>query len=201
MGNESSCRQVPAAFSSDFIPLGDNSFCMNTELLEQYRAARITTDEKYLRMVKNPFYFRLFLLGKLPMAFIAGVKLKHLDEQQSSVTVPYKWLNQNPFRSTYFAVLAMTAEISTGIPALFATAPKFPSVSMLATHTEGDFVKKATGLTTFTCKQRREITETVEQAILTGEPQSFDALTEGVSKEGELEARFLIRWSFKMRTS
>lgn len=174
---------------------------MNTELLEQYRTARITTDEKYLRMVKNPFYFRMFLLGKLPMAFLAGVKVKHLDAQQCSVTVPFRWLNQNPFRSTYFAVLSMTAEISTGIPALLAVAPKHPSVSMLVTHSEADFMKKATGLTTFTCHQGKEITRAVEQAILTGEGQTFEALTTGVSETGETEAKFLLRWSFKMRSA
>ncbi|MBL0308527.1 MAG: DUF4442 domain-containing protein [Bacteroidetes bacterium] len=169
------------------------------ELLQQYQTARIKTDEKLTRLVNNPFMFRMFLLGKLPMAFFAGVRIKHFDANQCSITVPYKWLNQNPFRSTYFAVLAMTAEISTGIPSLLAVAPKNPSVAMLVTHAEADFMKKATGLSTFTCLQGQEITHTVEKAILTGEGQTFDALTTGVTESGETIARFKIQWSFKMR--
>lgn len=171
------------------------------EMLELYRRNRLEADEKNLRMIQNPFLFRLFLLRKLPMGFMAGIRLKELNENACSVTVPYRWLNQNPFRSTYFAVLSMAAEISTGIPAMLATATNQPSVSMLVTHSEADFMKKATGLTTFTCRQGKEITQAVEQAILTGEAQTFEVLTTGTSESGEIEAQFLLRWSFRMRNT
>jgi hypothetical protein len=171
----------------------------NTSLVEQYRANRKITDAALFKMINNSFYFNMYLLTTLPMGFIAGLKVKSFDGHQCSITVPYRWLNQNPFSSTYFAVLAMAAEMSTGMLGLMATHQSKPSVSMLVTRLEAQFVKKATGLTTFTCKQGDEMVAVVEDAILTGEGKNFTAISTGLSQSGEEEARFAVQWSFKMR--
>ena len=94
---------------------------------------------------------------------------------------------------------AMAAEMSTGMLGVIATNKSKPSVSMLVTHLEADFVKKATGLTTFTCNQGKELTAKVEEAILTGQGTTFEALSIGTSEKGEEEARFRVQWSFKAR--
>jgi len=171
----------------------------NTELHQQYIENRKKTDVEFFKMVNNPFYFMMYKLTTLPMAFIAGMKVKSCDTKSCQITVPYKWLNQNPFQSTYFAVLAMAAEMSTGMLSLMATHKSKPSVSMLVTHLEADFVKKATGITTFTCTQGEEISKLVEEVILTGEAKTFNAISVGTNKNGEVEARFVIQWSFKAR--
>jgi Domain of unknown function (DUF4442) len=171
----------------------------DNRLLEQYRANRIETDKEFFKMVLSPFYFNLYMLGKLPMGIIAGLKLASCDQNTCKITVPYRYLNQNPFKSTYFAVLAMAAEMSTGMLAVKATYKCTPSVSMLVTHLEADFVKKATGLTTFTCNQGNEMTSLVEKAIVTGEGTTFTAQSIGTSPAGEVEAKFNIQWSFKAR--
>ncbi len=172
----------------------------NTQYLEQYRNNRQITDPKFLKLVNNPVLFNLFLMTKLPSAFICGLRVKSTTAEKCEITVPYRWLNQNPFRSTYFAVLSMAAEMSTGMLALMATQDSKPSVSMLVTHLEADFVKKATGLTTFTCTEGKAINECVERAVLTGENQSITTTSIGTSQSGEIEAKFKIEWSFKMRT-
>ncbi len=171
----------------------------NTELLETYRANRKLTDVEFFKMVNNPFYFKLYMLSKLPMGLIVGLKVKSCSANECSITVPYRFINQNPFRSTYFAVLAMAAEMSTGMLALSATYKAKPSVSMLVTHLEADFTKKATGITTFTCTQGKELTQKAEEAIITGTGTTFDAISIGTSQIGEEEARFKIQWSFKAR--
>lgn len=187
------------------LPITNNQFpnkdsMTNTELLEQYRAWRKENDPKTLNMLNNRLLFEIFLAGRLPMGFIAGLKVKSVDLEQCQITVPYRWLNQNPFSSTYFAVLSMAGEMSTGMHGMMMTNGSKPSVSMLVTHLEADFVKKATGITTFTFTDGRAMNDTVEKAILTGEPQTFSANTVGTSKTGEVEARFKVEWSFKMRT-
>ncbi len=171
----------------------------NTELLQQYRDARLINDPKFFKFINHPVMFRFFLAGKLPIGIFVGAKVKHIDTDKCQVTVPYRWPNNNPFRSTYFGVLVTAAEMSTGVLALLATYKAKPSISMLATRMEADFSKKATGITTFTCAQGKEITNAVEQAILTGEPQSFLAETIGTSQTGEEECRMKIRWGFKAR--
>ena len=72
----------------------------------------------FIKILKHPFKFRLFLFYKLPAAFFSGVRIREVHENKCVTSVPYKWLTQNPFRSTYFASLAMAAELSTGALAL-----------------------------------------------------------------------------------
>src|SRR4051812_43605267 len=59
--------------------------------------------------------FGYFMFSKLPSAWVCGVRVRELDEQHCVVSVPYKWLSQNPFKSIYFACQAMAAEMSTGL--------------------------------------------------------------------------------------
>lgn len=99
----------------------------------------------------NSFQFRLYMLRKLPTAFFSGVRVKYLSETNCEVSVPFRWFSQNPFRSTYFACLAMAAELSTGALAMANVYKRKPEVSMLVVKMEAEFFKKATTRTTFLC--------------------------------------------------
>jgi hypothetical protein len=167
--------------------------------LQQYRQNQIKVDADFIKGVSNPILFRLFLLQQLPMGFLAGLRVKSLSLEKCEVTVPYKWLNKNPFRSTYFAVLAMAAEMSSGMLSMMGTHKSKPSVAVLVTGIEAEFVKKATGITTFTCEEGKKIRETIERAITTGEGQTCTTVSTGVSQDGVVEARFRVTWSFKAR--
>ena len=136
---------------------------------------------------------------KLPAAFFSGVRIKEIDEERSVVTVPYKWLTQNPFRSTYFASLAMAAEMSTGVLGMMHVYKRKPSVSMLITNMEASYFKKATGKTFFVCESGKQIQEAVEASISSGEPKSITAKSIGTNKNGDLVAEFLFTWSFKVK--
>lgn len=156
--------------------------------------------EKFLRLVNNPFKFRLFLLAKLPAAYFSGVKVRYADEDKCVVTIPYKWFSKNPFRSTYFACLSMAAEMSTGVLAMGHTYRQSPSVSMLVVRVEANFMKKATGITTFLCEDGSRIRAAVRQTMASGKPASLSAFAAGKNKEGETVAEFNITWSFKAKT-
>ncbi|MDX2046748.1 MAG: DUF4442 domain-containing protein [Chitinophagaceae bacterium] len=154
----------------------------------------------FLKLIRSPFKFRLFLFSKLPSAYFSGVRVKEADEKKCVVTVPYKWFSQNPFRSTYFACLSMAAEMSTGILAMANTSGRKPPVSMLVVHLEASYFKKATGLTTFVCSEGEEIKRTVEEAAATGESKTYRAKSVGTNEKGEVVAEFYITWSFKAKT-
>src|SRR5690606_41972228 len=104
---------------------------------------------KFIALANSP-KFSFFLLRKLPAAYFSGVRLKGLTEQECQVTVPFKWFSQNPFRSTYFACLAMAAELSTGALAMAYVYKKKPAVSMLIIKMEAEYLKKATDRTRLT---------------------------------------------------
>lgn len=154
----------------------------------------------FIKLMKHSLKFRMFLLFKLPSAFFAGVRLRDIDANYSQVTVPYKWFSQNPFKSTYFACLAMAAEMSTGVLGLMQLHNRTPAVSMLVVKLEAAYFKKATNRTNFVCEDGELIQKTVDEAIATGEAKSVRAKSVGTNKEGEVVAEFYITWSFKAKS-
>jgi hypothetical protein len=98
----------------------------NEEIVKSYKANQEIEADKFIKRIKNPFLFRLFLFIRLPMAFIAGVRVKQVDAEVCEITVPYRWINQNPFGSTYFAVMAMALM---AIPGNCAEAEKIATLS------------------------------------------------------------------------
>jgi len=150
--------------------------------------------------MKHPFKSRMFLLTKLPAAFMAGVRVRELDENRCTVTVPYKWLSQNPFHSTYFACLSMAAEMSTGALAMAHLYRINPPVSMLVVKVESDYFKKATGRTWFVCEEGPLFDRAIGETIATGEARTVKAKSVGKNTAGELVAEFYITWSFKVRS-
>lgn len=146
------------------------------------------------------FKFNIFTLIKLPSAWFSGVRVKSFDYEKAEVTVPFKWFSQNPFQSTYFACLAMAAEMSTGLPCMMAIHKAKPGISMLVVDIQGSFTKKATNVTTFTCSDVQKVFETVERAKQTGNGETVETIAIGTDKQGDEVARFKIVWSFKQKS-
>jgi hypothetical protein len=154
--------------------------------------------QAFIRFAGNPLKFSLYLLWKLPIAWLSGVRLKQLKEDVCITVVPYRWLSQNPFRSTYFACLGMAAEMSTGLPSMMYVRSVAPvRVSMLVTGMEASFVKKATGKTWFTCEDVDRIQAAVKETAVTGEAVTITVNSVGRSHDGTVIASFAITWSFK----
>ncbi|MEO6548864.1 MAG: thioesterase [Ferruginibacter sp.] len=156
---------------------------------------------QFIQLTRHPIKFQIFLFSKLPSAFFSGVKVKYIDPSKSMVSVPYKWFSQNPFKSTYFACLAMAAEMSTGLLGMLHTYKNAPPISMLVVGLEGKYYKKATGLTTFTCEDGDAINATILDAVNTGEGRSIRAKSAGRNEAGDLVAEFFITWSFKAKAA
>lgn len=154
----------------------------------------------FIKLMRHPVKFRMFLFTKLPAAYFAGVRVREVDEKRCVVTVPYKWLSQNPFRSTYFACLSMAAEMSTGSLAMAHLYKINPPVSMLVVKVESEYFKKAVGRTSFVCEDGKLFERAIEETIATAEARTVKARSLGTNKEGELVAEFFITWSFKVKS-
>ncbi|HYE55074.1 MAG TPA: DUF4442 domain-containing protein [Chitinophagaceae bacterium] len=153
----------------------------------------------FIRLVKHPVKFRMFLFRKLPSAFFAGVRVRYIDEEKCRVSVPFRWFSQNPFRSTYFACLSMAAEMSTGTLAMMHLYKRKPSVSMLVVKVESEYFKKATGRTVFECDQGALIKQAIEETVRTGEPAVVRVASAGRNDKEETVALFYVTWSFKAK--
>ena len=93
----------------------------------------------------------LFNLLKLPAAYFTGVRAKYIDDVKCVVTVKHRWINQNPFKSMFWAVQGMAAELTTGALMMAKIQESGKKVSMLVANNNATFTKKATGKITFVC--------------------------------------------------
>ncbi len=149
------------------------------------------------KLANSPFRMKLFMLWNLPLAFFARLRVDEMDFEKASISVPYNFINKNPFRSVYFAALSMAAELSTGILAM-AHVEKNPfPVSMLVIGVRAEFVKKARSRIIFTCLHGELLEKTIAQSIATNEGQTIEVFTDGIDTEGEVVARFWFTWTFK----
>ena len=155
----------------------------------------------FSKRVNDGFFFRQFLLLKLPSAFFAGLKIESLNEREAIVAVKQKWFNKNPFRSIYFAVLTMAGEMSTGILCMGNIYKCSPAISMLVTEQRSVFHKKATGKILFTCEDGDKIMNAVEDAAASGDAITVTCYSKGINSYKELIAECWITWSFKSRNS
>ena len=152
----------------------------------------------FRRQVLNPLKLRLFMVRKLPMAWLAGLRLTQLTPEHATVTVRFKHFTQNPFRSIYFACLAMAAELASGMQAMMHVQGGGP-VSMLVVKLKGDFTKKAVGLITFTCPDGPRIAQAVAESRATGEGRIVECTSTGVDEAGDVVAVFRLTWSFRAK--
>ena len=153
----------------------------------------------FQRLMGSPIKFRLALTKMLPLASVIGIKLKNLDQESCTLTVPYKWLNKNPFGTTYWAVMGMVSEMASGLLLLMYTHKLKPSVSTFVIGCEAKFHKRAVGITSFTCDQGLEIAQLVEETCNDFEAKEIRCIANGYSSEGELVAEFSFTWGLKAR--
>ena len=140
-----------------------------------------------------------FLFFKLPSAFWSGVRAKSINETQCVVSVKHRWANQNPFKSMYFAVQAMAAELSTGAIVMLHIQKSKRNISMLVANNKGNFSKKATGRITFTCNDGHLIEDAVKKTIETGEGQTFWMKSIATNEKGEQVSEMDFEWSIRLK--
>lgn len=141
------------------------------------------------------------MLLKLPMGLLAGLRIRQADENKSEVSVPFKYLNKNPFKSTYFAVQSMAAEMSTAIACLLAIEGIKPSVAFIIVDMKAQFFKKANGRVWFTCEDNQNAFEAVKNCMETGEASQATFKTIGRMQDGTIVSEFEFTWSFKQRSA
>jgi hypothetical protein len=150
-------------------------------------------------LISNPISFRFFLFQKLPAAFFAGLRIAHFDANTCTVKIKYSWFSKNPFKSIYFAVEAMAAEMCSGMLAFGQVYKRNPKISMLVVKMEVNFIKKATGTILFTCEDGALIQAAINESIETGEGKTIVCKSVGKNEKGEVVAEFNFTWSFKAK--
>ena len=157
--------------------------------------------QKLKKQASSALKFRLYILFNLPMGWLAGMKIIDLTENHCITSVPFKWINKNPFKSVYFAVQSMAAELSTATACMVAIQGYQPSIALIIVDMKGQFYKKATGKVFFTCLHQGQTYDTVAQALASKKAQTLSLKTVGKMSDGTLVSEFTFTWSFKQRQS
>lgn len=153
---------------------------------------------KLRRSILNPWKLKFFMLAKLPMGFLAGLRVTEFTPEAATVAMRLGYLTKNPFRSIYFAAQAMAAEMASGIQGMVCTSDGAP-VAMLVVKLEAEFGKKAVGRVAFRCEDGARIAEAVAGTRADGEPRVLECTSVGRDAAGDIVSTFRVTWSFKAR--
>lgn len=140
-----------------------------------------------------------FLFFKLPAAYWSGVRLQKLNDFEAETFVRYKWFNQNPFRSMYFAVQAMAAELSTGALVMKKISESNEKISMLVAQNNSIFNKKAVGKIVFKCTEGRVVDQAIDLALSSSEGTTFWMKAIGTDEKGDTVSVFNFEWTIKKK--
>ena len=140
--------------------------------------------------MKSPFQYNLYNFFKLPSVWWCGIRVKSVNEESCLVSVKHRWINQNPFKSMFWAVQGMAAELSTGLLLMNEIARTKKSFSMLVLNNKANFSKKATGRISFNCNQGRQIKDCLNKAISLGTPQTIWLNSSGLDSKGDTVSKF-----------
>ena len=138
------------------------------------------------------------MLFKLPAAWLTGVRILSISDTQCEVKVRFKWINQNPYRSMFWAVQGMAAELTTGMLLTKSIQESNINISMLLVGNKSNFYKKAIGKIKFICDQG----ETAKELInLTKKNITHKAWlkAKGFDETGDMVSEFDFEWSCKKR--
>ncbi len=154
--------------------------------------------DSFRKKILRPWKLKLFMVAKLPMGLLAGLRVVALDETKAAVSIKLGYLTKNPFRSIYFACLAMAAELASGVQGIVLTSDG-PPVSMLVVDLKATFTKKAVGRVTFTCADGAAIAEAIAATRADGEGRTVPCTSIGRDETGDEVATFVLTWSFKAK--
>ncbi|MEZ4796712.1 MAG: DUF4442 domain-containing protein [Flavobacteriaceae bacterium] len=151
-------------------------------------------------MKLTPRKINTFNIFKLPSVYLTGIRVKTITDEACIVTVKHKWINQNPFKSMFWAVQGMAAELTTGALVMDKIQQSDKNISMLVLNNKATFTKKATGRITFTCYQGLEVNKAIAKTIETGEGQTIWLKSVGVNSEGIQVSEFNFEWTLKVKS-
>lgn len=145
----------------------------------------------------TPAIINRYTLFKLPAAYFTGVRVREINEESCRVEVRLNWANKNPFRSMFWAVQGMAAELSTGVLLMRLLSQNSIKASMLVIETKASFSKKAVGTIKFACIRGTEISEVI--SALSHKPQQIWLHAKGIDESGDEVCSFSFLWSIKIK--
>ena len=146
-------------------------------------------------MELTPFGINLYTFFNLPSAWWCGVRVKKITRKYCSTKVNLNWINKNPFKSMFWAIQGMAAELSTGVLIMQASKSFKCDISMLVINNKATFTKKAKGQIVFSCNNGEAVEKTFTKLFKTNKSQTLWLQAIGVDEEGDIVSTFDFEWT------
>ena len=140
-----------------------------------------------------------YLFFKLPSAYWSGVRVKSIENDKCLVSVKLNWFNKNPFKSIFWAVQGMAAELSTGMLVTKQINERKINVSMLVISNSSNFYKKAVGRINFYCEQGSEVKNIFDKLVKKNPTNKIILHSKGIDEAGDIVSEFKFEWSLKKK--
>ena len=151
-------------------------------------------------MINTPNKINRWMLFKLPAAWLSGVRLSLINDSRCEVKVKFKWINQNPYRSMFWAVQGMAAELTTGMLLTNSIQNSKANISMLLVSNKSNFHKKAVGKITFICEEGENAKKLINSTIQNITSKAWFK-AKGYDETGDIVSEFDFEWSCKKRSN
>lgn len=145
----------------------------------------------------TPAKINAYTFRNLPSAWWCGVRVIKITQLSCEVILRLNFFNKNPFRSIFWAVQGMAAELSTGVLLMQEIDNLNKNVSMLVIENKAVFTKKAKGKIKFVCGQGQEVKETFETLSESKKPQTIWMSAQGLDEDGDRVSYFEFHWTLK----
>jgi acyl-coenzyme A thioesterase PaaI-like protein len=134
------------------------------------------------------------MLRSLPMAFPLGLVIESIDERHCRVRLPYRpWL-RNPFRSLFWAVMGMAAELCSG--ALVYAYASGTGCKFILAGVSGRFHRKVTGKSFYICEAGDVIRKHLQDLTPLADT-TIDLPVVVHDASGEIVADFVFTWQLR----
>ena len=140
--------------------------------------------------------FRIFTALSMPAAWFSGLRLDVLNGDKCVTSLPGGWRSQNPFKTMYWAVQGMAAEMSTGAFPFAISRSISQNLRMYVIGVESDFIKVARGKIVFYCSNLFDAYNAIEETIRTKKSVKCDLISTGKDSSGEVVSKWIFKWNF-----
>ena len=147
------------------------------------------------KRLTNPWKLRLWMIAKLPMGLLSGMYIESLEENRCVVILKDRWWIRNPFRSVFWAVMGMAAELSTG--ALVYAYASGTDVKFILVGMEAKFFKKTKGKSYYFCDTGLDVSRSIELLVNTNDTSIVMLPVTAKDEAGQVLATFTFQWQLR----
>ena len=147
----------------------------------------------------TPSKLNTFTFFKLPSVWWCGIRVTKIENSFCKVKVIHRWINQNPFKSMFWAVQGMAAELTTGVLIMQAIKNSNRKISMLVLNNRANFSKKAKGKILFECNENQILSKAMNQLLETQVPQTIWLTSKGIDQNGNIVSTFEFEWTLLLK--